>query len=114
MSETQIQEISKNCGMKLRESPEGAHHPSNIMDTANFNMSQYRISWCIRGDNIPEYAEYLGYPGFLDLKSPLWEGQKPEGILPARSQWRTVSSTLDSQYKFAIFVKEVKEYLFRD
>ena len=26
---------------------------------------QYRISWGIRGDNVPEYAKYLGY---LDVK----------------------------------------------
>lgn len=24
-------------------------------------VSEYRLSWGIRGDNTPEYAEYLGY-----------------------------------------------------
>ena len=37
------------------------------MDTANFNMGQYRISWCVRGENSPEYADYLGYLDFWTL-----------------------------------------------
>jgi len=37
------------------------------MNTANFNMGQYRMSWCVRGDNSPEYAEYLGYLDFWKL-----------------------------------------------
>lgn len=43
------------------------------MDTANFNMAQYRISWCVRGENTPEYADYLGYLDFWSL-FPLFRG----------------------------------------
>ncbi|GLA62065.1 hypothetical protein AtubIFM55763_007281 [Aspergillus tubingensis] len=39
----------------------------DIMDVANYKMGQYRISWYIRGDNTPEYAEYLGYLDFWKL-----------------------------------------------
>ncbi|KAH6620992.1 isoflavone reductase family protein [Chaetomium sp. MPI-SDFR-AT-0129] len=67
VTEAEIEEIIDTCGKKLQSSPESAHHPSNIMDTANFNMGQYRISWCIRGDNTPEYADYLGYLHFWKL-----------------------------------------------
>lgn len=37
------------------------------MDIANYNMGQYHISWCVRGDNTPEYADYLGYLDFWKL-----------------------------------------------
>lgn len=37
------------------------------MDIAQYNMGQYRLSWCVRGDNTPEYADYLGYLDFWKL-----------------------------------------------
>ncbi|RYP82013.1 hypothetical protein DL769_001770 [Monosporascus sp. CRB-8-3] len=64
MSKAEIKEIIETYRKKLQESSESAHYPSNIMNTANFNMGQYRISWCIRGDNTPEYADYLRYLDF--------------------------------------------------
>jgi hypothetical protein len=48
------------------------------MDTANFNMGQYRISWCIRGDNTPEYADYLGYLNFWELFPEFPKGKSLE------------------------------------
>ena len=51
----------------MAASPESIMHPSNILDIANFNMGQYRISWCVRGDNTPEYADYLGCLDFWKL-----------------------------------------------
>lgn len=47
------------------------------MDTANFNTGQYRSSWCIRGDNTPGYAEYLGYMDFWDLFPDFLEAGVP-------------------------------------
>ncbi|KAL2890665.1 isoflavone reductase family protein [Ceratocystis lukuohia] len=67
VSEAEIKEIIEACRNKLSCSSESAHHPDNIMDTANFNMGQYRLSWCVRGDNTPEYADYLGYLNFWHL-----------------------------------------------
>lgn len=55
-------------------------HPSNIMDIANFNMEQYRISWCIRGDNTPEYADYLGYLDFWKLFPDFPRGRSLEAF----------------------------------
>lgn len=55
-----------------------AHHPRNIMDTADFNMGQYRISWCVRGDNTPEYANYLGYLDFWTLFPEFPRGKRLE------------------------------------
>ncbi|KAJ6132012.1 hypothetical protein N7471_007227 [Penicillium samsonianum] len=52
---------------RLEASSKPLSDPSSIMDTANFNMGQYRISWCIRGDNTPEYADYLRYLNFWEL-----------------------------------------------
>lgn len=48
------------------------------MDTANFNMGQYRISWNIRGDNTPEYADYLGYLNFWELFPDFPRGKRLE------------------------------------
>jgi hypothetical protein len=67
VSAAELQAIIESCRKRLEASPESLMHPSNIMDTANFNMGQYRISWCIRGDNTPEYADYLGYLDFWKL-----------------------------------------------
>ena len=50
------------------------------MDTANFNMAQYRISWCVRGDNTPEYAEYLGCLDFWKLFSDFQRGRGLEAF----------------------------------
>lgn len=80
MSEAEIHEIIKTSGKKLQESFESAHHPSNIMDTASFNMGQYRISWCIRGDNTPEYADYLGYLDFWKLFPDFKRGRSLEAF----------------------------------
>lgn len=74
----EIHDIIKTCRQRLESSSETAHHPSNIMDTANFNMGQYRISWCIRGDNTPEYAEYLGYLDFWNLYPEFPRGRSLE------------------------------------
>ncbi|KAK2769791.1 classes i and ii family protein [Colletotrichum kahawae] len=67
VSEAELHEIIETSGRRLKESPESATHPSNIMDIAQYNMGQYRLSWCIRGDNTPEYADYLGYLDFWKL-----------------------------------------------
>lgn len=50
------------------------------MDTANFNIGQYRISWCIRGDNTPQYAEYLGYLDFWKLYPRFPKGRSLEAF----------------------------------
>ncbi|KAJ0323728.1 hypothetical protein COL5a_008087 [Colletotrichum fioriniae] len=67
VSETKLNEIVTTCKQKLNATSETAHHPSNIMHTANYNMGQYRISWCLRGDNTPGYVEYLGGIDFWKL-----------------------------------------------
>ncbi|KAE8378155.1 isoflavone reductase family protein [Aspergillus bertholletiae] len=67
VSEAEIHEIIERCRKRLQASSLGLMHPDNVMDTANFNMGQYRISWCIRGDNTPEYADYLGCLDFWKL-----------------------------------------------
>lgn len=80
MSEAEIHDITKTSGKKLKESSESAHHPSNTMDTASFNMRQYRISWCIKGDNTPEYADYLGYLDFWKLFPDFPSGRSLEAV----------------------------------
>lgn len=80
VSEAELHDIIKTCRLRLDESAETAHHPSNIMDTANFNMGQYRISWCIRGDNTPQYAEYLGYLDFWKLYPQFPKGRSLEAF----------------------------------
>lgn len=50
------------------------------MDTANFNMGQYRLSWCVRGDNTSEYADYLGYLNFWELFPDLPKGRSLEAF----------------------------------
>ncbi|CAI7592024.1 unnamed protein product [Penicillium palitans] len=60
VSEEELHDIIAECRKKLEASSKPLSDPSNIMDTANFNMGQYRLSWCVRGDNTPEYADYLG------------------------------------------------------
>ncbi|RSM05191.1 hypothetical protein CEP52_006391 [Fusarium oligoseptatum] len=67
ISEAEINEVIKETRQRLDASSKPATHPDNIMDIANYNMGQYRISWCIRGDNTPEYADYLGYVDFWNM-----------------------------------------------
>ncbi|KAI8674610.1 NmrA domain-containing protein [Fusarium keratoplasticum] len=67
ISEAEINQVIKETRQRLDASPKPVTHPENIMDIANYNMGQYRISWCIRGDNTPEYADYLGYADFWNL-----------------------------------------------
>ncbi|KAL2669973.1 hypothetical protein Neosp_014851 [[Neocosmospora] mangrovei] len=67
ISEAEINQVIKETRQRLDASSKPATHPDNIMDIANYNMGQYRISWCIRGDNTPEYADYLGYVDFWNL-----------------------------------------------
>lgn len=50
------------------------------MDTANFNMGQYRMSWCVRGENTPEYADYLGYLNFWKLFPDFTSGKRLETL----------------------------------
>lgn len=80
MLSKEIKEIIEACGKRLDESHESVMHPSNIMDIANFNMGQYRISWCIRGDNTPEYADYLGYLDFWKLFPDFPRGRSLEAF----------------------------------
>jgi len=68
------------CRKRLDESPESVMHPSNIMDIANYNMGQYRISWCIRRDNTPEHAKYLGYLDLWDLNPNFPQGRSLEAF----------------------------------
>ncbi|KAK3897960.1 hypothetical protein C8A05DRAFT_38461, partial [Staphylotrichum tortipilum] len=60
-------EVIESCRQRLEASSEPLTHPSNIADVATFNMGQYRISWCIREDSTPKYANYLGYLDIWDL-----------------------------------------------
>ncbi|KAL4990012.1 isoflavone reductase family protein [Aspergillus falconensis] len=71
--------------LKDYASSESMSHPSNIMDTASFNMGQYCISWCVRGDNTPEYADYLGYLDYWKLFPNYTKGKRPESNLPRSS-----------------------------
>ncbi|PYI09371.1 isoflavone reductase family protein [Aspergillus sclerotiicarbonarius CBS 121057] len=80
VSEAEIKEIIKACGKRLQQSSESVTHPSNIMDIANYNMGQYRISWCLRGDNTPEYADYLGYLDFWKLFPDFPKGRSLEAF----------------------------------
>ncbi|GLA18389.1 hypothetical protein AnigIFM62618_006032 [Aspergillus niger] len=63
VSEEDIGEIIRSCGKRWHE------HGDRVdrMDVANYNMGQYRISFCIRGDNTPEFADYPGYLDFWKL-----------------------------------------------
>lgn len=36
-------------------------NPQDMMANVGKIMAQYAISWGVRGDNVPEYAKYLGY-----------------------------------------------------
>lgn len=80
VSEEELKEIIANCREHLQKSSESAHHPSNIMQTANFNMGQYRVSWCVRGDNTPEYADYLGFLDFWKLFPDFPKGKSLEAF----------------------------------
>ena len=80
MTEAELHEIIASCRTRLDASSEGMMHPSNIMDTANFNVGQYRISWCVRGDNTPEYADYLGYLDFWKLFPDFTRGKRLEAF----------------------------------
>ena len=70
-SESEIKEIIQWCGKRWQENGEKV----DIMDVANYNMGQYRISYCIRGDNTPEYADYLGYQDFWKLFPDIPKGR---------------------------------------
>ncbi|KAK0609796.1 Isoflavone reductase-like protein P3 [Lasiodiplodia hormozganensis] len=63
----EVKEIIDLSRKKLDASPESPTHPSNVMSIAGYNMGQYSISWLVRGDNTPEYADYLGYQDFWKL-----------------------------------------------
>ncbi|KAJ5470034.1 isoflavone reductase family protein, partial [Penicillium desertorum] len=78
VSEEQLHDIIAECRKRLESSSLSLSDPSNIMDTANFNMGQYQISWCIRGDNTPEYADYLGYLSFWELFPEFPKGKSLE------------------------------------
>ncbi|KAK9365086.1 isoflavone reductase [Lipomyces kononenkoae] len=80
VSGKEIKAIIEACRQRLDESPESMTHPTNIMDCANFNMGLYRISWCIRGDNTPEYADYLGYLDFWNLFPDFPKGRSLEAF----------------------------------
>ncbi|OGM50760.1 hypothetical protein ABOM_000727 [Aspergillus bombycis] len=80
VSLAQIHEIIEACRKRLENSPHKMQHPDNIMDCANYNMGQYRISWCVRGDNTPEYAEYLGYLDFWKLFPDFQKGTSLESF----------------------------------
>ncbi|GAB1194210.1 hypothetical protein APSETT444_003452 [Aspergillus pseudonomiae] len=86
-----IHEIIETCRKRLENSPHTTQHPDNIMDCANYNMGQYRISWCVRGDNTPEYAEYLGYLGFWKLFPDFQKGTSLESFFRS-----IVSGEIDS------------------
>ncbi|OQE92425.1 hypothetical protein PENNAL_c0007G01520 [Penicillium nalgiovense] len=77
-SEEQLHDIIAQCRKRLEASSLSLSDPSNIIDTANFNMGQYRISWCICGDNTPEYGDYLGDDAKLErpAASPAMIGSK--------------------------------------
>ncbi|KAH8434299.1 uncharacterized protein LDX57_011945 [Aspergillus melleus] len=76
----EINEVIKTCRKRLENSPHKMMHPDNIMDCANYNMGEYRISWCVRGDNTPEYAEYLGYLDFWKLYPEFPKGASLESF----------------------------------
>ncbi|KAE8374979.1 isoflavone reductase family protein [Aspergillus bertholletiae] len=80
ISKSELDVVIRDCKKRLAANPESAHHPSKIMDTANFNMAQYRISWCVRGDNTPEYAEYLGCLDFWKLFPDFPRGRSLEAF----------------------------------
>ncbi|KAL5048590.1 hypothetical protein BDW71DRAFT_205287 [Aspergillus fruticulosus] len=84
--EEELHEIIASCRKSLEASSESMSHPSNIMDTASFNMGQYCISWCARGDNTPEYADYLGYLDYWKLFPNYTKGKRPESNLPRSSR----------------------------
>ncbi|KAL2835425.1 isoflavone reductase family protein [Aspergillus pseudoustus] len=80
VTEPELHEIIATCRARLDASPEAWSHPDNIMDAVNFSMGQYRISWCIRGDNTPEYANYLGYLNFWTLYPDFPKGRSLEAF----------------------------------
>ncbi|KAE8347225.1 hypothetical protein BDV24DRAFT_146772 [Aspergillus arachidicola] len=80
VSLAEIYEIIETCRKRLENSAHGMMHPDNIMDCANYNMGEYRISWCVRGDNTPEYAEYLGYLDFWKMFPDFQKGTSLESF----------------------------------
>lgn len=66
-SEAELKDVLEPSRQRILDNDEAAHHPSKVTDNANFNMSQYRLSWCIHGYATPEYARSLGYLDFWDL-----------------------------------------------
>ncbi|KAI8710717.1 NmrA domain-containing protein [Fusarium sp. LHS14.1] len=39
--------VIRETRQRLDASSKPVTHPDNIMDIANYNMGQYRMSWCI-------------------------------------------------------------------
>ncbi|KAE8365964.1 isoflavone reductase family protein [Aspergillus caelatus] len=95
VSVAEIYEIIKACRKRLEESPHKMMHPDNIMDCANYNMGEYRISWCVRGDNTPEYAEYLGYLDFWKLFPNFQKGTSLESFFQSVVSRETGSTIYD-------------------
>ncbi|RMJ09821.1 hypothetical protein CDV36_010529 [Fusarium kuroshium] len=92
ISEAEINEVIKETRQRLDASSKPPTHSDNTMDIANYNMGQYRISWCIRGDNTPEYADYLGYVDFWNLfpefrRDEISEDDKPKNIWQKIWNW---------------------------
>ncbi|KAJ4232990.1 hypothetical protein NW759_001772 [Fusarium solani] len=66
---------------RLQKSSEGpSDDPSQMMAVAEFNMAQYRILWCVRGDNTPEFTENLGYQDFWKHFGGLPKGRSLESF----------------------------------
>jgi hypothetical protein len=64
MSLSQVSEEDAYSRLKSAEE-DFKKNPEDFSNLWNRDMTQYFISWGIRGDNTPEYARYLGY---LDCK----------------------------------------------
>lgn len=83
--------IIETSRKRLAASTESVTSPDNIMHVASYNMGQYCISWCIRGDNTPEYADYLGYLEFWKLYPDFPKGRSLEAfyehILQGAPSW---------------------------
>ncbi|KAE8136424.1 isoflavone reductase family protein [Aspergillus pseudotamarii] len=95
VSVAEIHEIIEACRERLEKSPHKMTHPDNIMDCANYNMGEYRISWCVRGDNTPEHAEYLGYLDFWKLFPSFQKGTSLESFFQSVVNGEIGSTTYD-------------------
>lgn len=67
MSVQELQDIIANYPQIVAEDHEPVDDARPSQANMNYNMAQFRMSWCVRGDNTPEYAEYLGYLNFWEL-----------------------------------------------